>query len=80
MEGAVMDGGFSYSNTVRIGRDTRPAWADIVRMADTAITQLHLVHPGGFFDLDVLWTGAKQLHIAALKLIGTDALDHSPLH
>ena len=45
------------ANTWRVGRDVRPVWADVVRLADIAAPLAHLSHPGGFNDLDSLEVG-----------------------
>jgi hypothetical protein len=42
------------ANTWRVGRDVRPVWSDVVRLADIAEPMAHLSHPGGFSDLDSL--------------------------
>jgi len=48
-------GGFSsadeLANSWRVGRDIRPVWADVVRLADISSAIAHLAHPGGFNDL-----------------------------
>jgi alpha-galactosidase len=48
------------ANTWRVGRDVRPVWADVVRLADIAAPLAHLSHPGGFSDLDSLEVGERQ--------------------
>ena len=54
-------GGFeqaaSLANSWRVGRDVRPVWADVVRLADIVAPLGHLAHPGGFNDLDALEVG-----------------------
>eukprot|EP01050_Picozoa_sp_SAG11_P002722 SAG11_NODE_141_length_14934_cov_4.821503_7_plen_345_part_00 len=57
----VEPGGFdqaaSLANSWRIGRDIRPVWADVTRLADIVAPLGHLAHPGGFNDLDALEVG-----------------------
>ena len=57
----VEPGGFeqaaSLANSWRVGRDVRPVWADVVRLADIVAPLGHLAHPGGFNDLDALEVG-----------------------
>jgi hypothetical protein len=55
-----LGGGFDVSHTVRVGRDTRPEWDDIVRMADHSQLHLHMARPGAYYDLDTLWAGVTD--------------------
>merc|ERR1712166_317473 len=48
---------FEIANSYRIGRDVRPVWADVVRLADIAEPLSHYGHPGSFPDLDSLEVG-----------------------
>jgi alpha-galactosidase len=51
------EGGPELANSWRVGRDIRPVWADVVRLADITSALGHLSAPGGFNDMDALEVG-----------------------
>ena len=69
--------GAAVANSWRVGRDIRPVWADVVRLADIASAAAHWSGPGGFGDLDALEVGvpgqANCRDPASAALTMTDA-------
>ena len=53
-------GGPLLANSFRIGRDIRPVWADVERLADIGVSVAARVsRPGAFADLDALEVGVE---------------------